>query len=264
MRLVLAAIAAVEGHPMTVTARAPYYPNFEYWGDENPLRATFAKNVSGVDPAHLVEIITYPNNPDGKFYEPLYPKAKYHVYDMVYYWPHIVDIPKAVDFPIMVFSMSKLTGMAASRVGWALLDSANLAFNTIGTQSIETYSVASEAQWRASRVMAALTTSHEAYFTTTRNKTDARWAELEELFKDEKAIGRPGRFTLESHIGFWIWIACNDPADNCGEVFEKVGIEGRFYKGETGVQHHNRLSVMMRDTSWTVLKTRLAALLAEK
>ena len=46
--------------------------------------------------------------------------------------------------------------------------------------------------------MAALTTSHEAYFTTTRNKTDARWAELEELFKDEKAIGRPGSLLLST------------------------------------------------------------------
>ena len=78
---------------------------------------------------------------------------------MVYYWPHIVNITHVVDNPIMVFSLSKLTGMAASRIGWALLDSTTLAFNTIGQQSTETYSISSEAQFRASRVMAQLATS---------------------------------------------------------------------------------------------------------
>jgi len=112
--------------------------------------------------------------------------------------------------------------------------------------------------------MAALSTNHYAYFATTRAKTDARWAELEAIFANTTAIGRPGRFSLESHIGFWIWIQCHDTADDCGKVFESVGIEGRFYSGETGVLHHNRLSVMMRDHSWTVLKNRVVQLLAEK
>ena len=40
-------------------------------------------------------VLRYPNNPDGEFYPPQYPDAKYHVYDMVYYWPHIVNITQA-------------------------------------------------------------------------------------------------------------------------------------------------------------------------
>jgi len=59
VRLVLEAIAATEGHPMVVTARAPYYPNFEYWGDENPSVATFTKDASSVDASKLVEIVTF-------------------------------------------------------------------------------------------------------------------------------------------------------------------------------------------------------------
>ena len=117
MRLVLASIASTEGHPMVVTARAPYYPNFEDWGDENPLRSKFMANVTGVDPSRLVEVVTYPNNPDGEFYPPLYPNAKYHIYDMVYYWPHIVNITQKVDHPIMV-SLRVCRGIVVVDFAW--------------------------------------------------------------------------------------------------------------------------------------------------
>jgi hypothetical protein len=64
-----------------VFLHARYYPNFEYYGDENPDTANFSRDVTGVDPSMLVEIVTYPNNPDGVYYPPLHPTAKYHIFE---------------------------------------------------------------------------------------------------------------------------------------------------------------------------------------
>jgi hypothetical protein len=208
----------------------------------------------------VIEIITYPNNPDGLVHPPLYPNAAYHIYDCVYYWPTIVDIdPTPLSFDIMVFSLSKLTGMAQSRLGWALVRDQSLAFGTIGPGSIETYGVAAEAQYRAGRIMSHLALDHFVYFAAVRKQIDTRWADVSWIFAQQPL---PARFSLQSSRGFWIWIACNDPTDDCDKVFLDAGIKGRFAHGETGVTGYNRLSVMGRPQAWTVLVQRLTALIA--
>jgi hypothetical protein len=70
------------------------------------------------DPSTVIEFVTVPNNPSGELRKPIYPTAA-QIYDMVYYWPSLTAITYRAAHPIMMFSMSKLTGHAGTRLGWA-------------------------------------------------------------------------------------------------------------------------------------------------
>ncbi|KAF4372785.1 hypothetical protein F8388_000952 [Cannabis sativa] len=60
---------------------------------------------------NIIEIVTSPNNPDGKLNRARlqHPNAK-AIYDRVYYWPQFTPISAPADDDIMLFSLSKLTG----------------------------------------------------------------------------------------------------------------------------------------------------------
>lgn len=71
--------------------------------------------------SNIIELITSPNNPDGKLRNSSVNDqgslAK-RVYDLAYYWPHFTAIPSPADEDIMIFTLSKLTGHAGSRFGY--------------------------------------------------------------------------------------------------------------------------------------------------
>lgn len=180
---------------------------------------------------------------------------------MVYYWPHIVPMQSSLpSFDLMVFSLSKLTGMAQSRLGWALIRDQSLAFGTIGPSSIETYGVSAESQFRGARIMAHLALDQSAYFGILYGQITARWTQLQNMFQQAAS----NRFQLQSTQGFWVWIACLLPTDDCNQVFLDAGIKGRFGAGETGVSGHIRLSVMGRPSAWNVLSGRIQILLNQQ
>ncbi|KAI5312522.1 hypothetical protein L3X38_041695 [Prunus dulcis] len=70
----------------------------------------------------VIEFVTSPNNPDGQLNKAIFqgPNAK-AIYDRVYYWPHFTAIPAPADDELMIFSISKFTGHAGSRFGWAVV-----------------------------------------------------------------------------------------------------------------------------------------------
>jgi L-tryptophan--pyruvate aminotransferase len=74
-----------------------------------------------------IELITSPNNPDNDFNFPQVNKAKQKIFDFTYQWPQYTDVLYEIDEDIMIFSMSKSTGHAASRVGWGLVKDSEIA-----------------------------------------------------------------------------------------------------------------------------------------
>ncbi|XP_074264428.1 tryptophan aminotransferase-related protein 3-like [Silene latifolia] len=114
--------------PAPVLVSVPYYPlyesqtkyfatrNYEFKGD-----VSHWKNKSDGE-RMSIEFVTSPNNPDCKLNQKVLqgPLAK-AIHDHVYYWPHYTAIPAPADEHIMLFSVSKLTGHAGSRFGWALV-----------------------------------------------------------------------------------------------------------------------------------------------
>ena len=67
-----------------------------------------------------IEVVNTPNNPDGSTREAVVKngngKGKL-IYDFAYYWPQYTAITSAADHDIMLFTLSKCTGHAGSRIG---------------------------------------------------------------------------------------------------------------------------------------------------
>ena len=65
-----------------------------------------------------IEVVNSPNNPDGTHREAVVNGGKGKViYDFAYYWPQYTAITSAADHDIMLFTLSKCTGHAGSRIG---------------------------------------------------------------------------------------------------------------------------------------------------
>lgn len=65
-----------------------------------------------------IEVVTSPNNPDGTIREAVVNLGEGKlVYDLAYYWPQYTPITHPLDHDIMLFTFSKCTGHAGSRIG---------------------------------------------------------------------------------------------------------------------------------------------------
>lgn len=72
----------------------------------------------------VVEFVTSPNNPDASLREGRVAGAA-RIHDSAYYWPHYVPITHAREptgSDVHIYTLSKLTGHAGTRVGWAVVE----------------------------------------------------------------------------------------------------------------------------------------------
>ncbi|XP_021713802.1 tryptophan aminotransferase-related protein 1-like isoform X2 [Chenopodium quinoa] len=75
-----------------------------------------------------IEVVTSPNNPDGTTRKPvLKGEEGMVIHDLAYYWPHYTPITSPADYDVMLFTLSKATGHAGSRVGWAIVKNKEIA-----------------------------------------------------------------------------------------------------------------------------------------
>lgn len=66
-----------------------------------------------------IEMVTSPNNPDGFSREAVVNRDEGKlVHDLAYYWPQYTPITAPADYDIMLFTVSKCTGHAGSRIGY--------------------------------------------------------------------------------------------------------------------------------------------------
>ncbi|KAG6399881.1 hypothetical protein SASPL_141366 [Salvia splendens] len=102
--------------PISVVSATPFYSIADYmrsglfkWGGD-----AHAYN----DYKAYIEMVTSPNNPDGELRGPVLKRANCMlVHDLAYYWPQYTAITKPADQNIMLFTISKCTGHAGSRIG---------------------------------------------------------------------------------------------------------------------------------------------------
>ncbi|CAD6230081.1 unnamed protein product [Miscanthus lutarioriparius] len=115
--------------PARVVATVPYYPPYrtqtamfdgrEYrWEGTTASWANASRNSS--DDGRFVEFVTSPNNPDALLRTPVL-RGSAVIADHAYYWPHFTHIAAPADEDVMLFTMSKPSGHAGSRLGWALV-----------------------------------------------------------------------------------------------------------------------------------------------
>jgi hypothetical protein len=162
----------------------------------------------------------------------------------------------------MIFSFSKLTGYASSRIGWALVRDAQLAGLMSQYMFLQSTAPAVEAQVRAVHMLRAITAasrnSEDDFFAFARERLAARWKVLHDVF------AKSDRFTLAGEDGvLYMWVACSDARDaqNCAKPFGDVGIAT-----ETGVTYgsdtkHVRICMGHDDSTFALLLQRLRTLM---
>lgn len=263
IRALLYAASFKAGKPLNVYARPPYYPAFNNWASENPSVVLGMTNRTDLSPDSVVEIVTWPGNPNGYLDPPAYNNtAVLTIYDFVYYWPHSFNNIQLMDVDCAVFSMSKMSGHASSRVGWAFLKDAFVAYSTIGFFFSETFGLSVDSLVRSLRVIDGIAAQNEndnlSFFGNAKNVYAQRWTELGQIFENAK------NFEIKSNPNTWfLWIRCvNITAGmTCGEYFEKGLIQGEFGNGEAGVDMHVRINLNVRSSTWIFLKERLAKII---
>ena len=68
--------------------------------------------------APYIELVTSPNNPDGLTKQAVVKGDKgILIHDLAYYWPQYTPIISPADYDIMLFTVSKSTGHAGTRIG---------------------------------------------------------------------------------------------------------------------------------------------------
>jgi len=190
-----------------------------YWG-RIPLLLNMGANMAGQqdniaresisDPAAWVYFATSPNNPDGKDQDPA---GKMSVVDMCYAWPQYQACYKK-SHDVMIFGLSKATGHAGVRVGWALVKDEKFAALMKSYVEQSTCGVPEDSQSHATRVIESVLMAPKKTmpdcFSFGKDKLKKRWTQFigaAEKCKDFKVLNKTGMFAwCESRLDIFYGI----------------------------------------------------------
>ncbi|KAJ9458240.1 Tryptophan aminotransferase-related protein 3 [Diplonema papillatum] len=250
------------GRTMYLYAPAPYYQGYLSTEKLGIAGVVFTTNET-LPAQDVIEMITYPNNPTNTFRAPKYPGAPCHIHDQVYWWPSVTNLtvghaPLATE--ISMFSMSKLTGHAGTRFGWALVEDAETA--SLMDQFIETVQIhiSIDAQYRTYTVLNHLLyVDNLQFFSWVHDKLAARWSALSALLSPDSQT----RF-LQHAVpgGFYAWITCEREAEklDCTSVFQSNGITAIPGSSMGATRQFIRLELVAPDAVWNLVMARVTAM----
>ncbi|XP_061372763.1 L-tryptophan--pyruvate aminotransferase 1-like [Gastrolobium bilobum] len=265
-------------HPINVVAAAPYYSEYQdevcvvrsglYQWDGDA--AMYDKNEP------YIEVVTSPNNPDGTLRGPVVKseaKGKL-VYDFAYYWPQYTPITHQADHDIMLFTFSKCTGHAGSRIGWAIVKDIEVAKKMTTFVQMSSIGVSKESQTRVAKIIGVICNSYqnfgsmesELFFKYVRRLLRERWEKLRVVIEQNNVftVAKFPRayctFTNESsetYPGF-AWLKCQEGIGDCESYLGKLKIIGRGGKRFGGGPEYARLSMLSSDAEFNEFLMRLS------
>ncbi|GFP98549.1 tryptophan aminotransferase-related protein 4 [Phtheirospermum japonicum] len=259
--------------PASVIAAAPAYPLYETQTNffrnthfEFKRDATSLKNAS-----NAIEFVTSPNNPDGSLREAVLQGASAKaIYDHAYYWPHFTAIPAPANEDIMVFTISKLTGHAGSRFGWAFVKDENVYANMKTYIAVAEMGLSRDAQLRALKLMKAILHGNgTGIFDYAYNKMSSRWEKLSRIISSSKRFGLqeiPPQFCnffekVRGPSPAYAWLKCEREEDtNCNSVLGEANIIGRPGSLFNVADRYVRLSLLKSDDDFNLLLQHLIKL----
>lgn len=181
--LIAAAMFALGGgEDGAAYSSAPYYNGHRNTAKFFGRRWADTPQEAAAAPAGAVEFVTSPSSADGALRTREVPGAT-AVWDSAYYWPHftpvVEDRAQAVEpSDVALFTLSKLTGHASSRVGWAWCRNARLC-NALAAYVGVNGGVSREAQLRAATVLSSERVRGYPILAWARERMAARWEALE-------------------------------------------------------------------------------------
>jgi len=261
--------------PTSVWAQAPYYSGYsvaQWWGSA-PFRWTEAEpQPSPETPA--VEFVTSPNNPDGALRRAkVSGEGAATVFDFAYYWPHFTAIhDRSIELgpsDVALFTLSKSTGHASSRIGWALTRSRAVADKLrqfVGAAG----GVPRENQLRAIAVLDHLDGRSYDNFEFARRVMVQRWAELQGALHGNACYAMQELEPAErdawsgaekAPTPAYLWMECLR-AEDCLAELQAHGIAGRGGPKFGAPERFARVELLMNASTFSKLLLRLRQMAA--
>ncbi|KAM3706303.1 hypothetical protein ACJW31_03G142900 [Castanea mollissima] len=263
--------------PVSVVSSAPYYSLYPEMIEI--LRSGLYKWAGDAytfneDGQPYIEVVNSPNNPDGTHREAVVNGGKGKViYDFAYYWPQYTAITSAADHDIMLFTLSKCTGHAGSRIGWALVKDKDIAEKMTEYIAISSIGVSKESQVRAAKVIGVLcdgcenvgVVESENFFEFSRNLMAKRWQKLREALKHSECFTLfkyprehclfTGEFTKT--LPAYAWLKCKEGIEDCNEFLSGLKIVGRGGKAFGVDPIFARISMLSKEDEFNQFIERL-------
>lgn len=139
---------------------------------------------------------TIPNNPDG--ISVLHKKTD--ILDLTYNWPQYTKNMVKYDHPVMVFSLSKATGHASTRIGWAILEDEQLAQDLEQFVELSTSGLSIDSQVKAEKVIQSQLTKDWTVFKSGKKSMEFRWSVVNRLKRNNLLP-----FKILNDSGMFIW-----------------------------------------------------------
>ncbi|URE43731.1 Allinase [Musa troglodytarum] len=265
--------------PMSVVSAVPYYSSYPAVTDylQSGLYR-WAGDASMFDGDAYIELVCSPNNPDGSIREAIL-KSRYGktIHDLAYYWPQYTPITDAADHDIMLFTVSKSTGHAGTRLGWALVKDKDVAKRMIKFIELNTIGVSKDSQLRAAKILKAVSDGYELPVSQTNHRLfdfgrqllSIRWQKLQAAVKASDIFSLPDfplalcKFTGENTGTYpaFAWLKCEkEEVEDCEGFFRKHNIitrSGRHFGVEP---KYVRISMLDRDETFHLFIERVLML----
>ncbi|XAR50218.1 L-tryptophan--pyruvate aminotransferase [Bertholletia excelsa] len=266
--------------PMSVVSAAPYYSSY-------PLMTDFLKSGLfewGGD-AHkfnedrpYIELVTSPNNPDGSTRQAVVNRKQgILIHDLAYYWPQYTPISSPADHDLMLFTVSKSTGHAGTRIGWALVKDPEVAKKMTKFIELNTIGVSKDSQIRAAKILQAVADSCGnvgstekvlPFFDYSHTLIEKRWKQLRAAVNKSHIFSLPDFPTgycnfsgrrFESQPAF-AWLKCEGQVEDCESFLRSHRIITRGGNHFGVSPKYVRISMLSRDEVFDLFTDRLSAI----
>ncbi|XP_076939496.1 tryptophan aminotransferase-related protein 2-like [Bidens hawaiensis] len=252
--------------PMNVVSAAPFYSSYPLMTDylKSGLHKWAGDAYAFNKEEPYIELVTSPNNPDGFTRQEVVKGDKgILIHDLAYYWPQYTPILLPADYDIMLFTVSKSTGHAGSRIGWAIVKDREIAKKMTTFIEINTIGVSKDSQIRAAKVLQAV--SETNFFDYSHKLMADRWKRIRE------AVNKTAHFSLPSfpqqtcsfsgrtfgQLPAFAWLKCEGEVDDCESFLRQHKILTRGGKQFGASMKYVRVSMLSRESEFKVLTERL-------
>ncbi|KAL1317150.1 hypothetical protein HN51_069234 [Arachis hypogaea] len=273
-------------NPINVVAASPYYSEYQEeveilrsglyrWGGD---AREYDKNEA------YIEVVTAPNNPCGSIRRAVANcegEGKV-IHDFAYYWPQYTPITQQYDHDLMLFTFSKCTGHAGSRIGWAIVKDIEVARKMTRFIQMSSIGVSKESQIRVAKIIGVICDSYqkigssldsdELFFEYSNRKMRERWEKLRaiveksnlfSLAKYPKAYCTFTNNTSESYPAF-AWMKCKGGIEDCESFLRNLKVFVRGGKRFGVDQKYARVSLLSRDEMFNEFLTRISNITSDR
>ncbi|KAL1347386.1 hypothetical protein AAHE18_07G001200 [Arachis hypogaea] len=281
-QLFLAALYALSPthspQPISVVSASPYYSSYPSMTDyQKSGLYKWGGDADKFDKSGpYIELVTSPNNPDGCVRRSVLNRSEgLLVHDLAYYWPQYTPISSPSNHDLTLFTLSKTTGHAGMRIGWALVKDKEVAKKMTKFIELNTIGVSKDSQLRAAKVLRAVSDScelqggGESFFQFSHKIMSDRWKQLREAVQRSNGFFSVPTFSpsfctffnqnLEPHPAF-VWLKCERNVEDCESFLRGHNILTRSGTHFGVSQQYVRISMLDTDENFMHFLHRLSTI----